>query len=950
MAGLPEKQVIVETEGNKHETAFAWGVSADDTATVTANLFVKLSALTRALGSRKLSTDSKSQVTAGREAMAKAAIFVLQCTFVMFLNSVGALGTGGFLRFLEAYRDRPQHFPAAFAAVFAQLEANGCSPEFWQNSPWLHGGFFNSAILLHMEHRDIQTLIEAVKYDWSVVEPDLFGQLLEDSADPVERAEFGMHFTAKTLVETVVSATIIEPLRQEWAGVEAAALEAEDRGDPRTARKLVRRFHRQLCEIKVMDPACGTGNFLYVALGLMRALESEVLATFEEVGGDGFDRWSRSRVSASQFIGLEKHRPTANVARMVMTIGDIQSFARSGRSVSSVLEWPGADIRVQDALLNCDPLGPVEALRRRELRPQSWPQVHFIVGNPPFLGAKNQRGVLGDDYVDSLNAAREGRFRGADLAACWWDRAARTLARDGSRLRRFGFITPGTITQKGSREVLDHHLNGDRPMRVVLAMPDLPWRGGANAASVRVSVTVVERGPANGQGRVLTVKATPGQEAAGRLSFTEQRGDIAADLTIGLDIRRASPLKANAGLASRGVQVVGAGFVVASMEAARLATLSAPNHPLPLRSYRNGRDLADRPRDVKVIDFFGLSEAQARDLHPGFHRHLRETVKIERVVNGRPRYRRDWWIFGEPRIGLRRALRGLSRYIVTVEIGKHRWFRFLDTTVVPDNRLVCIASDDPFILGVLSSRVHRLWAAATGGRLEDRPIYAKSTCFDRFPFPDATDEQRSAIGELAEDLDRTRTEVIEQWPDMSMTALYNARERNGDGPARDLSWRYRSRIDVVDRLHARIDALVLAAYGWPAGLTDTELLARLVVLNGKRRAEEDGGRIAWLRPEFQARSIHRSGSVGSALSLSDTQDGESVLAVMDQGLLRRDLFGAAPAAGADEQDALTFRGCARRSSQIPGQGETWPLPGPTSLSSAQDTTDWFAPSTWRERG
>lgn len=441
---------------------------------------------------------------------------------------------------------------------------------------------------------------------------------------------------------------------------------------------------------------------------------------------------------------------------------------------------------------------------------------------------------------------------------------------------------PATVTRKTSREVLTHHLTGDRPMRLVFAIPDYPWAPLSKAASVRVAVTVVERGPANGQGRLLaicpTIKPAGRDTPLGYPRLRETWGDIAPDLTIGLDIARTAVLKANEGIASRGVQANGAGFVVEAETAARLFARSAPNSASPVKAYRNGRDLAEMPRGVQIIDFFGWDEDRVRREHPGFHDHLMTTVKSERAKNGRARYRRDWWLFSEPRKGLRTALQGLDRYIVTLETGKHRWFGFLDAAIMADNRLVCVASDDPFILGVLSSRAHGTWSRAAGGFLEDRPIYTKTACFDRFAFPEPKPALRIAIGAVAEALDRARAGLLERWPDMTMTRLYNdldGTEGGCGGPGGR-----QAEISRIRWLHAEIDDLVAASYGWPADISDEDILSNLIALNRRRSEEETAGRIAWLRPEFQVRTAGAPIRPSSRLVASLSGAGVAILRPM----------------------------------------------------------------------
>jgi hypothetical protein len=430
-------------------------------------------------------------------------------------------------------------------------------------------------------------------------------------------------------------------------------------------------------------------------------------------------------------------------------------------------------------------------------------------------------------------------------------------------LQRFGFVTTNSITQTFSRRVIEERLQGDVPIRLTFAIADHPWTKGKGAAAVRVAMLVAEAGPPNGRGRLLTVA----RESAEGVTYSEARGDVGSDLTIGRGVERTVRLKANATLAHRGVQLMGDGFLIASKKAAALANQSVDRQTAPLRSYRNGKDLTDRSRNLQVIDLFGWPQDEAIRQHPGFMQHLMETVKPDRDANNRASYRDNWWIFGEPRRELRRALKGLPRFIATVETSKHRWFRFLDASILPDNRLVCIASDDAFVLGVLSSRVHRAWALAVGGKLEDRPVYSKGTCFDRFPFPDASPLLREEIATFAEGLDDLRSRALAQNPDLSMTGLYNVMEKVLAGVAlteHDRAIRQAGCVDLLLHASQRLDALVLQAYGWPSDLGDEAVISQLVALTQTRAAEEDAGQIHYLRPVYKnvnfpkSRKPHRS--------------------------------------------------------------------------------------------
>lgn len=834
-------------------------------ARVTKEISGRLATLMRSIASRASAQTSLSVDAVHRTAEnSKASAFLLQCLFVMFAESVGLIARRTFGDLLADYVDQPQNFHVAAGHLFRAMARGDHCPATHQNFKRFGTGLFSTKVGVRLTREELDVLIEASRLDWSAVEPAIFGALLEQALDPTERAELGAHYTPRPFVETLVQATVMEPLRADWESVQALAIIDQQKGKIRSARSRIRAFHSGLCNLRILDPACGTGNFLYVAMHLLKSLECEVLSLSAELGdvNPSLDL-EGSMVGPAQFLGLEKNPRAVAIAEVVMWIGHLQQRTRSNgwtqRSGPVLREYEA--ITFCDALLRCDPLVGASDLVVADLRPMTWPAADFIVGNPPFMGAKDQRRELGDAYVDALWASRHGRFRSADLSTAWWDRAAEILAAPGSRLRRFGFITTNSLTQPFSRRVLEHHLDGARPLRLTFAIPDHPWIKGAGAASVRVAMTTVERGAPDGHGRLMTVVSeTPGESGTPVIGFVEQRGIIAPNLTLDAAREGLEPLQANAKLASRGVQLMGPGFLVTTETANRLLDMSAPGAASPFRPYRNGRDMTDHSRDLLVIDLFGWDERDVRRSHPGVFQHLLRTVKPDRDRNRRASYRSSWWVFGEPRRELRTALEGLPRYIVTVETAKHRWFRFLDAAVLPDNRLVCVASDDPYILGVLSSRAHQAWASAMGGRLEDRPVYTKTNCFDAFPFPDVEIAAREEIAALADELEQRRGEALASDPQLTMTALYNLRLAGKQGEL-DAEGRVRYRrglVELIDYLHQRIDEVVAAAYGWPADLAEIEMVARLTALHRRRRQEERAGCVRWLRHDRARPNAFRS--------------------------------------------------------------------------------------------
>ena len=489
-----------------------------------------------------------------------------------------------------------------------------------------------------------------------------------------------------------------------------------------------------------------------------------------------------------------------------------------------------------------------------------WPEVDFIVGNPPFIGGKDIRKQLGGDYAEALWKANPRVPKSADFVMQWWDRAAHSLIAKGSPLRRFGFVTTNSITQEFSRRVIEGYLEGGQAS-LVMAIPDHPWtKASKQAAAVRIAMTVAECGVTAGA-FVEVVREAGLDSDSPTIVTTETTGSIHASLSVGANAASSKALLASAGLSSPGVKLHGAGFIISPQEAEHLGLGKREGLDSHIRPYLNGRDMLQRPRGAMVIDLFGLDEKEARQRFPEVYQHLMETVKVGRdeqvqrsSTSDAKAYALTWWLHGKPRSELRPALDGLGRYIATAETAKHRLFQFVDGSVLPDNMIVAIASADALHLGVLSSRIHVTWALERGGTLEDRPRYNKTNCLDPFPFPDAGPDHVETIRAIAEELDATRKLALEEVSGLTMTELYNLRDKLRFGAAMSPADQDRARAaraGIVNRLHEQLDEAVAAAYGWPADLPPSEIVTRLVGLNAERAAEEQAGTVRWLRPDYQ---------------------------------------------------------------------------------------------------
>jgi hypothetical protein len=485
-------------------------------------------------------------------------------------------------------------------------------------------------------------------------------------------------------------------------------------------------------------------------------------------------------------------------------------------------------------------------------RPASWPEADFILGNPPFLGGKDKRNILGQGYFEALAKVYPELPESCDLVMYWWHKAAEIVR--SKKALDFGFITTNSISQAFNRRIIALHL--DAGLSVTFAIPDHPWVDSADGAAVRIALTVGTPGQEVGEVQTVT-QEKEGPDVERDVTLSSQWGRVNADLTVGADIAATLSLRANEKISNRGVVLHGSGFIVSPNEAEFLGFGRIPGLEKHIRHYRNGRDLTGKSRDVMVIDLFGLSESEIIERFPAVYQWVAERVKPERDHNPRESRRKNWWLFGETISTFRPALAGLQRYISTVETAKHRVFVFLDASILPDNMLVNIATDDAFVLGVLCSRLHVTWALAAGGRLGmgNDPRYNKSRCFETFPFPAADESQRQRIRDLGERLDAHRKARQAEHPDLTLTGMYNALERLRSGqpftPAEKKAHE-QALGTVLLTLHNELDAAVADAYGWPAHLSEPEILTRLVDLNAVRAAEEKKGLIRWLRPEYQA--------------------------------------------------------------------------------------------------
>lgn len=819
----------------------------------------------------------------------RTASFLMRLLFTMFAEDAGLLPKHLFTKLLEErWVPDPSAFVPEVENLWQTMRTGGHVVGIGRIRKF-NGGFFNEHEALPLNQEQLRLLLEAGKASWTEVEPAIFGTLLERALDPKERHALGAHFTPRAYVERLVRPTIEEPLREEWDLVRAQVHALVSEGKVAEAQKALKAFHERLCRVRILDPACGTGNFLYVALDLLKRMESEVLGLLQDLGeAQGLLDLHGVTVSPAQLLGIEINPRAREIAELVLWIGFLRwQYGNLGKGATipePVLHDYG-NIECRDALLTwgrieaeldaagrpatrwdgettkpspvtAEPI-PDESARVPiwkyvEPRRAEWPEADFIVGNPPFVGPALLRHTLGDGYVEALRGAHSDVPDSADYVMYWWNTAA-VLVRKG-RVRRAGFITTNSITQTLQRRVVARHLEEKPPLSVVFAIPDHPWVATSDGAAVRVAMTSFASGHREGLLGVLAVEGDTAEDGTVPVSIRWATGMLNADLTIGTDLTKVKRLTANQGVTSRGFELGGAGFILSPEDAAKMLRDGGEGARRVIRPYRNGRDITDRPRGVSVIDLFGMEVDEVRRDLPAIYQHVRERVKPERDQNRMQSVQQRWWLHRRLRVDLRSMLVGLPKFIATVETAKHRVFVFLAAEVLPDNKLVVLALADALFLGALSSRIHLLWSRLAGGLLEDRPVYVKSSCFDPFPFPAPSPEQAERIRELGEALDAHRKHQQALHPSLTITGMYNVLEKLRSGEpltTKEKVIHEQGLVSVLKQIHDDLDGTVFEAYGWPATLTDEEILERLVALNAERAEEEKRGLVRWLRPEFQ---------------------------------------------------------------------------------------------------
>ena len=760
--------------------------------------------------------------------------FVNRLVFCMFADDVGLLPDHMFTRMLRQAQRTPEQFTELAAELFQVMAAGGRVG--FEAVAWFNGGLFDDGAALPLEAADIETVLAASDLDWSEIDPSILGTLFERGLDPGKRAQLGAHYTDRDKIMLLVEPVVIRPWLAEWDVAKADLAAALDRAEAarspadhtkrlNAAERRYRAFLNRLRVFTVLDPACGSGNFLYLALQALKDLEHRVQLEAEALG---FQR-AFPEIGPANVKGLEINPYAAELARVSVWIGEIQWMRRNGfyESRDPILK-PLDTIECRDAILTPDSAEP------------DWPKADVVIGNPPFLGGKLLITTLGEDYVSKIFTTYDGRVPAeADLVCYWFEKAGQQIA--AGKAARAGLVATNSIRGGANRRALQAAID---TRRIFEAWSDEPWV--IDGAAVRVSLVCFSRIDDDSVS-AARLDGQPVDEIYADL--TARRGGAGVDLTV---VRH---LSENANVAFMG-DTKGGPFDVAGDQARAWLRLPAnPNgrtNADVLKPWVNGMALTRRPAGKWIVDFGLKMSAEDAALYEEPFRWVKEHVYPMRQENRIEAHRLDWWRHLRPRPEMWRALDSLSRYIATPCIAKHRLFAWHDARICPDHALIVVARDDDTTFGILHSRFHEMWSLRLGTSLEDRPRYTPTTTFETFPFPRglapnviatdyAANPRAAAIADAAQRLVELRDRWLNppewvEWLDEPVPG-YPTRPGPRDEAAaaalktRTLTSLYNARPTWLADAHAALDAAVATAYGWPTDISDDDALAALLALN-----------------------------------------------------------------------------------------------------------------------
>ncbi|MBC6936341.1 MAG: class I SAM-dependent DNA methyltransferase [Chloroflexi bacterium] len=741
--------------------------------------------------------------------------FILQCMMALFAEDIGLLPRYVFTQIIEDCQQGASSYDLMTLLFHAMNRPGQERAGRFYGVDYFDGGLFARIDPVELTTEELRLLREAARQDWAKIHPGIFGTIFEQSMDAAERHQIGGHYTSETDILRIVRPVITRPWRERIAAASSAA-------DLRALQEELRHY-------RVLDPACGSGNFLYVAYREMKALEHEILLRLQEQNGGQLEM---GFVTARQFYGFDIKPFAVELAKATLMIARKLAIDEA-HSAENPLPLDNLDdnIRCADALF------------------EPWPDFDACIGNPPYLGAKRLKQEHSAEYVNRVRAAFPDVPGNADYCVYWF-RKAHEVMKPGTRA---GLVGTNTIRQNYSRiGGLDYVTANDG--HIFEAVSSMPWSG---EAKVHVSIACWEKAltpqPADaGDAGTRSIVS-----AAGRTPRLWLDGDtmievpaINSSLSVKTDVSAAQTLACNTEpkRVFQG-QIPGHAAFVLSPDEARDMIKRDPMSKQVLFPFLIGRDLiavsSSKPSRY-VIDLNAFDMIEAQQFKAAF-KHIQETVlpireakAVEEAEKNRKAladdpnakinhhhemFLRQWWKHSYGRHDMLEEMVALSRFIGCSQVTKRPIFDFMSTKIRPDVTIQAFMFDDDYSFGILQSNAHWLWFTEKASTLKSDYRYTPHSVFDTFPWPqNPTAAQVKAVADAGRALHEYRRQAMQKNPRLTLRDLYRSLEQPGSSPLKDL--------------HAALDEAVLAAYGFPSPKSPPHVMER------GSQAAPDGGEVS----------------------------------------------------------------------------------------------------------
>ncbi|MCL1493827.1 MAG: DUF559 domain-containing protein [Pseudanabaena sp. Salubria-1] len=620
--------------------------------------------------------------------------FILQCVLAMFAEDRGLLPDDLFVACVQDCLNGASTYDL-IGGLFQEMNRKGITPAGrYRGVDYFNGGLFTEIHAIELERQELEILDTAARENWGKIRPAIFGSIFEATSDSKERHARGMHFTSEVDIMKIVVPTITRYWEEK---IEAASTIAD-----------LNSLQLELQAYRVLDPACGSGNFLYLAYQELKRIEVMLLAKLASKQRTISQQVQMGLVTPNQFFGMDINPFAVELARVTLMIARKVAIDKHGLFEPALpLDTLDKNIVCQDALFS------------------DWFDADAIIGNPPFLGGKKFRQEFGDDYAQKVYKQFPDVQGQPDFCVFWFRKTTDLIAENG----RAGLVGTNSITQVSGRKAsLDYVVSNGGIIHDAIATQE--WSGDA---AVHVSIVNWSKQPQ--KQLFLDSKQVP---------------FISSSLKSEFSVSSAVRLKENKLISFESCGLRGKGFIVSEKESQLWIEIDSKNADV-LKPMIDGRGLINPFEKLDwVIDFNDMSIEQASEYKLPLQR-VREKVKPERDKNRRDSRRIYWWRFGEHCPAMRKALQGLSCYFAIPKVAKWVMFTPVDIGILPCEANMVIASDDFYMLGILTSKLHRLWVKAQSSTLKGDTRYTNTTCFETFPFPALTPQPPLPRGEGEQD-------------------------------------------------------------------------------------------------------------------------------------------------------------------------------------------------------